>query len=140
MVMIKKTDKEWREELTEEQYRVMRQKGTEIPFSGELTFNKKSGDYTCAACGEILFNSDSKYQSTIPTLAGWPSFAKPIEGSVEYREDDSFGMVRTEVLCANCGSHLGHVFDDSSSPTGSHYCLNSVCLGFNPKDSNSKDS
>lgn len=119
---------------------MMRQKGTEVPFSGELTFNKDSGDYTCAGCGAVLFNSESKYQSDIPTLVGWPSFAKPLEGSVEYNEDRSYGMVRTEVSCATCGSHLGHVFDDSSSPSGQHYCLNSVCLGFIPENPSVKKS
>lgn len=137
---IHKTDKQWREELTEEQYRVMRQKGTEVPFSGELTFNKVSGNYTCAGCGSVLFNSESKYQSTIPTLVGWPSFAKPLKGSVEYTTDTSYGMIRTEVSCATCGAHLGHVFDDDSSPSGQHYCLNSVCLGFNPNDSSIQKS
>lgn len=128
------SDKEWREKLTDEQYRVLRGKGTEIPFSGELTFNKKAGKYRCSACGNLIFDSKDKYQSQIPTLAGWPSFAKPIPESVEYVTDTNYGMIRTEVVCANCGSHLGHVFDDESSPNGKHYCINSVCLGFEPKD------
>lgn len=135
MSKVHKTDKEWREQLTDEQYRVLRQKGTEIPFSGTLTFSKDDGYYHCVACDNKLFTSESKYQSAIPTLAGWPSFAEPIDGAVEYHEDSSYGMLRTEVTCARCGGHLGHVFDDDSSPSGKHYCLNSVCLGFKPTDS-----
>lgn len=130
---MQKSDKEWREQLTDEQYRVLRQKGTEMPFSGTLTFSKDDGSYHCVACNNRLFASDAKYQSTIPTLIGWPSFAEPLDGAVEYREDTRHGMVRTEVVCAQCGGHLGHVFDDDSSPSGRHYCLNSVCLSFDPK-------
>lgn len=125
-----KSDKEWREQLTDEQYRVLRQKGTEMPFEGAFTFNFDDGTYSCAACGQKIFTSDSKYQSTIPTLAGWPSFAEAIDGSVEYREDTNYGMYRTEVTCSQCGGHLGHVFDDDSSPSGKHYCVNSVCFNF----------
>lgn len=129
----KKSAAWWREQLTDDQYRVLRQKGTEMPFSGTYTFSKDDGYYHCVACGNKLFTSDSKYESTIPTLAGWPSFAQAMDGAVEYHDDTSHGMQRTEVVCAQCGGHLGHVFDDESSPSGRHYCLNSVCLSFDPK-------
>lgn len=135
-----KTDKEWKDELTEEQYRVMRQKGTEVPYSGEFVYSKDEGVYKCSACESPIFKSDAKYDSTTPGLLGWPSFSEAIKGSVEYKDDNDLGMARTEVVCANCGGHLGHVFDDPSSPNGKHYCINSVCLGFNPKDSESKKS
>ena len=96
--------------------------------------------YTCAACGAQLFASDQKYESDLPGLEGWPSFGEAVSRhTVELRPDDSHDMSRTEVLCANCGGHLGHVFDDASSPTGKHYCINSVCLGFKPHDKNSQD-
>lgn len=132
--MKKKTDDDWKKELTPEQYRVLRQKGTEAPFTGQFLHNDKTGDYTCAACGAVLFKSDTKYDSDIPGLAGWPSFGDvAASDAVELADDDSLGMHRTEVLCKNCGSHLGHLFDDASSPTGKHYCINSVCLDFSEK-------
>lgn len=127
---VRKTDAQWREELTQEQYRVMRQKGTEAPYSGEFVHKNDAGEYRCAGCNALLFNSDAKYTSDIAGLAGWPSFSEAVEGSVEYKEDTTHGMIRTEVVCATCGAHLGHVFDDKSSPNGKHYCINSVCLGF----------
>ncbi|CAN5380484.1 peptide-methionine (R)-S-oxide reductase MsrB [soil metagenome] len=121
----------WKDKLTPEQYRVLREKGTEAPFSGKFLHHDEAGMYTCAACGAELFKSDSKYESDIPGLAGWPSFGDVIDGgAVELRDDNSLGMNRTEVVCKNCGSHLGHIFDDESSPTGKHYCINSVCLDF----------
>jgi peptide-methionine (R)-S-oxide reductase len=125
------TEDEYKDKLTPEQYHVLREKGTEAPFSGQFLNHTEQGMYTCAACGAQLFKSESKYESDIPGLAGWPSFADVIDaGAVELLDDTSLGMHRTEVVCKNCGSHLGHIFDDASSPTGKHYCINSVCLGF----------
>ncbi len=128
------SDDELKKKLTPEQYHVLREKGTEAPFSGKLLRNNDNGDYACAACGTVLFKSDSKYESKEPGLAGWPSFSE-VAGSdaVELRDDTSFGMRRTEVICKTCGGHLGHIFPDDSSPTGQHYCINSVALDFKPK-------
>lgn len=124
------TDDEYKEKLTPEQYRVLRKKGTELPFTGKLLNNKESGIYTCAACGHELFSSDTKFESG----SGWPSFTDPANREhVKLKVDKSLGMVRTEVLCANCGSHLGHVFDDGPGKSGQRYCINSVCLDFRPK-------
>ena len=133
MAKVHKTDKEWRETLTDEQYRVLRQKGTEMPFSGSLRTNTKPGEYRCAACGSLIFDGSQKYESTIPTLVGWPSFAEAVPDSLEYHTDYSYGMIRTEISCATCGSHFGHLFEDDSSPSGKHYCVSSVCLDFKPK-------
>lgn len=125
------SDREWKKKLTAEQYRILREKGTETPFTGELLNEKRDGVFKCAACGAVLFKSDSKYDSSIPGLAGWPSFSDIVASdAVELADDDSLGMHRTEVVCKNCGGHLGHLFDDDSSPTGKHYCINSVCLDF----------
>lgn len=130
------SEEEWKNKLSAEQYRVLRQKGTEAPFSGELTNNAESGMYTCAACGATLFSSDSKHESKTPGLQGWPSFADVAKtGAVELIEDNTMGMNRLEAVCSNCGSHLGHVFEGvDDTPTGKHYCINSVCLGFKPSD------
>jgi peptide-methionine (R)-S-oxide reductase len=99
--------------------------------SGKLLHNDKTGDYRCAACGAVVFKSDTKYESNLPGLEGWPSFADvAASGAVELKDDDSLGMHRTEVVCQNCGSHLGHLFPDDSSPTGQHYCINSAALDF----------
>lgn len=126
------SDDKWKSKLTPEQYKVLREKGTEAPFTGKLLNEKGTGDFLCAACGAVLFKSDSKYDSDVPGLAGWPSFADVAAGdAVALEEDNSLGMHRTEVICKNCGSHLGHLFDDASSPTGKHYCINSICLNFN---------
>jgi peptide-methionine (R)-S-oxide reductase len=128
------SDEELKKKLSPEQYKVLRQKGTEAPFSGKFLYNKDEGMYVCPVCGSELFSSQSKYESDIPGLEGWPSFADVAkEGAVILEPDDSFGMARTEVLCAVCGSHLGHIFDDASSPTGQHYCINSASLDFVPK-------
>jgi peptide-methionine (R)-S-oxide reductase len=128
------SEEEWKKKLTPEQYHVLREKGTETPFSGELLNQDASGNFLCAACGAVLFTSDSKYESSIPGLEGWPSFADVARSdAVELAEDRTFGMHRTEVTCKNCGSHLGHLFDDESSPSGKHYCINSVALDFQDK-------
>jgi peptide-methionine (R)-S-oxide reductase len=120
-----KTDEEWREQLTPEQYEVLRRQGTEPAFSGDYVYSKEDGIYRCAACGNELFSSDTKFESG----TGWPSFTEPANADkVELRPDSSHGMSRTEVVCARCGSHLGHVFDDGPEPTGQRYCINSLAL------------
>ncbi len=127
MPKIEKTDAEWRAELTPEQYRILREKGTERPWSGEHNWTKDDGVYRCAACGAELFSSDTKFDSG----TGWPSFTEPANlENVELREDRSHGMVRTEVVCGNCGAHLGHLFPDGPRPTGLRYCINSAALDF----------
>lgn len=135
------TDEDFKKRLTPEQYRVMREKGTEAPFTGKYFNHNESGLYSCAACGAELFNSGSKYDSNIAGLAGWPSFYDVAKaGAVELCDDNSFGMKRVEVVCANCGSHLGHLFDDHTSPNGQHYCINSVALEFlKEKEENSRN-
>jgi len=120
-----KEESEWKRELTPEQYHILREKGTERPFTGKYYKTKEQGIYKCSACGNELFSSDTKYDSK----TGWPSFYEPIsEGSLEFKPDDSMGMKRVEVICGRCGSHLGHVFDDGPKPTGKRFCINSACL------------
>jgi peptide-methionine (R)-S-oxide reductase len=120
-----KTDEEWRAELDPDRYQVLRCAATEPPFSGEYVDEKADGAYHCAACGAMLFDSTTKFDSG----TGWPRFTEPaVEEAVELREDMSHGMARTEVVCRNCGGHLGHVFDDGPGPTGERYCINSLAL------------
>lgn len=119
-------EEDWKSRLTPEQYAVLREKGTEAPFTGKLLHEKRDGMYKCVACGNPLFASDAKFDSG----TGWPSFDQALPGAVKYVDDDSHGMRRTEIVCAQCGSHLGHVFDDGPTDSGKRYCLNSVCLEF----------
>ena len=122
-----KTDSYWKEKLTPQQYEILRNKGTESAFTGKLVNNFESGMYECAACGQPLFSSETKFHSD----CGWPSFDRSLAGNVEFHEDNSLGMARTEVICSNCGSHLGHVFDDGpKETTGKRFCINSVALNF----------
>ena len=127
MEKIEKTDAEWRAELSPEQYRVLRQKGTEAPFTGEYDHTFEPGTYHCAGCGALLFDADAKYDSG----CGWPAFSAAADAdAIDEETDVSHGMLRTEVLCASCGGHLGHVFPDGPRPTGLRYCINSASLTF----------
>lgn len=128
---VSKPEDEWRQQLSEDQYRVLREKGTEAPHTGKYNLHFENGEYRCAACNAKLFESNNKFESN----CGWPSFDEAIEGTIEYVQDRSFGMIRTEVLCANCGGHLGHVFDDGPTENGQRYCINSASIEFKPKKS-----
>ncbi len=122
---VMKSEEEWRQELSPEQYEVLRRKGTEPPFAGKYVYTKDDGTYRCAACGAELFTSDTKFDSG----TGWPSFTEPLDSAnIELRPDDSLFMRRTEVVCARCGGHLGHVFDDGPGPNGKRFCINSCAL------------
>jgi len=124
------TEKEYKEKLTPDQYRILREKGTERPFTGEYNTHYDKGVYSCAACGNELFKSDQKFDSG----CGWPSFDDEIEGAIERKRDTTHGMMRTEIMCSNCGSHLGHVFNDGPTPTGIRHCVNSLSLDFEKEE------
>lgn len=126
---VTKTEEEWKKELSPQAYHVLRKKGTELPFSGKYNLFFKDGTYRCAACDAPLFRSESKFESH----CGWPSFDQAIKGSVLYKKDQSHGIIRTEILCAKCGGHLGHVFNDGTTETEKRYCINSVSLSFKEK-------
>lgn len=119
----------WKQMLTQEQYAALRERGTEAPFTGEYVHEKADGTYACAACGNELFSSDAKFDSG----TGWPSFDQALPGAIETKSDTAHGMVRIEITCARCGSHLGHLFDDGPTATGKRYCVNSVCLDLEEK-------
>ena len=126
---IQKTEAEWRKELGDERYRILREAGTERPHTGKYNIHFEDGIYKCGACNTPLFKSDSKFESS----CGWPSFDEAIDGAVEYVRDTSLGMIRTEILCATCGSHLGHVFNDGPTETGQRFCVNSLSVDFEEK-------
>lgn len=128
---VSKTEAEWLEILGKEKYHILREKGTERPFTGSYNLTAKNGQYCCGACESLLFDSDAKFDSG----CGWPAFDESLPGTIEYVLDRSFGMQRTEILCAQCGSHLGHVFDDGPTASGKRYCVNSLSLDFKERDS-----
>ena len=123
---VQKTEEEWKTELGLEKYKILRQKGTEFPHTGQYNLHFEKGTYCCAGCGEPLFESSTKFNAH----CGWPSFDQSIPGKVEYIKDTSHGMIRTEILCSSCGGHLGHVFDDGPTETGIRYCVNSLSIDF----------
>ena len=127
---VAKSEEDWQKQLTREQFHVLRKHGTEPAGTSPLNYEKRSGTFQCAACGQPLFTADTKFESG----TGWPSFFRPIEGAVATTVDRSYGMTRTEVHCARCGGHLGHVFPDGPAPTGLRYCMNGVALEFTPKE------
>ncbi len=125
-----KTDAEWKAELSSEEYRILREAGTERPFSGKYNDHHAQGTYVCKGCGEPLYEASAKFDSG----CGWPSYDKSIAGAIEYRRDSSLGMLRVEILCANCGGHQGHVFEDGPTETGQRYCVNSASIDFKPSE------
>ncbi len=125
---INKSDAEWKELLTAEEFRILREKGTEYPFTGKYNDHNENGVYQCKACGQDLYKSKSKFDSG----CGWPSYDAAVEGSIEYIKDTTHGMIRTEIVCSNCGSHQGHVFDDGPTATGKRYCVNAASIDFTP--------
>lgn len=128
------SDAELKKKLTPEQYHILREGGTELPGTGKLLHNEKTGDYMCAACGQVVFKSGTKFESNTPGLVGWPAFSEAASrNAVKLQDDNSLGMHRTEIVCSNCGSHLGHLFEDAASPNGVHYCINSAALDFKEK-------
>ena len=127
---VSKSEEAWKALLSEEEYAILRKKGTEAPHSGKFNLHFENGTYNCKACNEALFESDSKFDSG----CGWPAFDASIEGKIEYVKDTSYGMIRIEILCTNCGSHLGHVFNDGPTQTGIRYCVNSRSLDFENKE------
>lgn len=126
---VEKSKEEWKSQLSEEEYRILRQKGTEYPHTGKFDLHFENGDYHCKACNAKLFEGEHKFESG----CGWPSFDEAVEGAIEYIRDNTHGMIRTETVCANCGGHLGHVFNDGpKETTGQRYCINSVSIDFDP--------